>query len=72
MFLVFLKACNSLFSLNKKNKTESTQQDINNNQLQKIYKNQFCRFFRGLKKAAFASNAQLQLCGWLTEAEGPQ
>lgn len=41
MFLVSLKACNNLFSLNKKKHTthrKRTQQDINDNQLQKINK----------------------------------
>lgn len=49
MFLVSLKACNNLFSLNKKH-TKSTQQDINDNQLQQINKKQFCRSLRGLKR----------------------
>lgn len=41
MFLVSLKACNNLFPLNKKKNTthtKRTQQDINDNQLQKINK----------------------------------
>lgn len=50
MFLVSLKASNNLFSHNKKNNTESTQQDINDSQLQGPDKNQLCRPFRTWKR----------------------
>lgn len=53
MFLVSLKACDNLFSLNEVHThtyTKSTQQDINFNQLQKINKKQLCRSFSGRRK----------------------
>lgn len=56
MFLVSIKACDNLFSLNNTHThPKSTQQDINDNQLQKINKTQSWRSFSGRRRVTSAS-----------------
>lgn len=53
MFLVSLKACNNLFSLNKKTTKNPLNKTLTTTKCRKLTRKQFCRSFRGLKTVTF-------------------